>query len=242
MKTIGCVGCSWTYGYDLERDNTYPAILSNYLKDTRVINAGHCGADIDYAIYSSTKLIDQYNLDIILFQLTTLDRLTIGTDGYDNFINDRFVDGRAEDVYAIDDRLLGIGDNVKTKIALGSYINEDSSREYRESKIKSSENDYKIFLKVLYENVIYSNYSFYKIKNNLKIFDSFAKSKNCKVYYFRWLKSTPSSLMSEGFDYVDQPVESVIDKLLYIDNGYHLGKEGNTQLVEKFILPMLRES
>lgn len=239
MKTIACAGCSWTHGYDLENQDTYPYILSNRLKYTRVINAGHNGADIDYAIYSATQLIEKYDINVVLFQLTTLDRITLGTDGYDNFINDRYVDRRKEDIYSVDDRLLGIGDNIKTKIAMGSYTSIDKSREHVESKIKSNEKEYATFIKLLYENVIFSNYSFYKIKNNLKLFDSFAKSKNCRVYYFRWLDSTPISLLCEDLNYKEQAVESIIDSSLYIDNGYHLDRNGNIELVDKFIIPML---
>jgi hypothetical protein len=239
MKTVACVGCSWTYGYDLEKEDTYPAILSDRLRYTRVINAGHCGADIDYAIYSATQLIEKQEIDIVLFQLTTLDRLTLGTDGYDNFINDRYVDRRKEDIYSVDDRLLGIGDNIKTKIALGSYINQDKSREHKESNVHSTEKEYATFIKLLYENVVFSNYSFYKIRNNLKLFDSYAKSKNCRVYYFRWLESTPISVLCENLSYTETSVESFINSSFYIDNGYHLDKNGNTELVDKFIIPML---
>jgi len=239
MKTIGCVGCSWTYGYGLEREDTYPGILSDRFPDVKVINAGHCGADIEYAIYASTKIIEKYKPKIIFFQLTTLDRMTIGTDGFENFINNRFVDDRKEEIYSINDRLLGIGDNIKTKIAVGSYITEDSFKEYTESQIKATKEEYKTFVKILYENVIFSNYNFYKTKNNLKIFDEFAKSKKCKVYYFRWLDSIPIQVLAEDLNFIENSVESLIEKNLYIDNGFHLSRLGNLQLVENFMLPIL---
>lgn len=241
MNTIACVGCSWTYGYDLEREDTYPAILSDRLRYTRVINAGHCGADIDYAVYAATKTIEKYSPETILFQLTTLDRITLGTDGYDNFLNDRFVDRRGEDIYSTEDRYLGIGDNIKTKIAAGSYINTTKSRELSESKIKASETEYSSFIKLLFENVVFSNYNFYRVKNTLKLFDAYAKANDCRVYYFRWLDSTPIDKLCEGLNYIDKSVESSIDGSLYIDNGFHFDRNGNTRLVDTFIIPMLKD-
>ena len=241
MKTVICVGCSWTYGYNIEVEETYPKILEKSLDDTKVINAGHCGADIDYTIYSASKLIDFYRPNLVLFQLSTLDRLTLGTDGYENFINDKFVDSEGERIYQESDRLLGIGNGVKTKIAVGSYINKDKSREFKESTMRTTIDKYSTFIEVLFENVVHSNYSFYKLKNNLKLFHAYAKSKGTEVIYFRWLNSTPIEPLCENLPYKIQAVEDIIDSSLFIDNGFHLDSIGNERVVNEFILPLLKE-
>jgi hypothetical protein len=154
-KTIVCVGCSWTYGHGLSADQTYSAHLQNSLSEYNVINAGHCGSDINYAIFSAVRLVEKYNPCLVIFQLTTFDRVTFGTDGYDNFLNDLYYDGRDDNVYFETNmpnykRVIGIADNIKTKITHGSYTAKDYDikTELVDSKIKNTSfKDYKKFIR-----------------------------------------------------------------------------------------------
>jgi hypothetical protein len=234
---IVCVGCSWTYGYGISSEDTYPSILSKRLS-VNVINAGHCGADIEYAIYSAKKLIDSYRPKLVLFQLSTLDRMTLGTDGYKNFLDEKHV-SNVEEIYLEKNRVIGIGDNTKTKFAIGSYINKNKEKDLIESTIKASESEYESFIKILFENIIFSDYQFYKIKSNLQLLASYAKSVNSKVIFFRWLKSTPINELCDNMEYINHSVEDL--SLDFIDNGYHLGSTGNALVIDRLILPYLKE-
>lgn len=234
---IACVGCSWTYGYNIPYNDTYPSILSDRLS-TIILNAGHCGADIEYAIYSAKKIIDNYKPKIILFQLSTLDRMTLGTDGYNNFLHEKYVSNK-EEIYLEKNRVLGIGDNIKTKFAIGSYFNKDKKNELLESKIKSDLIEYESFVKILFENIIFSDYHFYKIKNNLEMLFNYSRSFDSKIVFFRWLNSTPIHELCKGMEYIDRSVEDLT--LDFIDNGYHLGAAGNTSVVDHLILPYLKK-
>lgn len=259
-KTIVCVGCSWTYGHGLTADQTYPAHLQNILSDYTVINAGHCGADISYAIFSAVRLIEEYNPCLIIFQLTTLDRLTIGTDGYDNFLNDTFYDGREDSVYFDNDtikykRVIGIADNEKTKITHGSYIanDVDVASELKESKLKHTNvKEYKKFIATNIENILHSNYTHQKIYNDLFLFQQYLKLKRIPLQYFYWLpyeNKFKESFASKLFDkskLISDPVTRWVKRNYpndnyFIDNGYHFSDEGNKLLAEEYLLPHIKK-
>jgi len=88
---ILCVGCSWTYGYGLDIHETYPAYLEK-ITGKKVLNAGMNGSDIQYAIYSAYRLLQEHDISLIVFQLTTLDRKSIPVSGYDNFVSGKYYD------------------------------------------------------------------------------------------------------------------------------------------------------
>lgn len=255
-KTIVCVGCSWTYGHGLTADQTYPAHLQNILSEYTVINAGHCGADISYAIFSAVRLIEEYDPCFIIFQLTTLDRFTIGTDGYDNFLNNTFYDKRDDSIYFDKDtlyykRVIGIADNEKTKISHGSYIAKDNDvrSELMNSKLKNiNTEEYKKFVATNIENILHSNYTHQKLYNDLFLFQKYLELKKIKHQYFHWLpyqNKFKESFYSKLFDkstIIEEPVYKWFKRThplhnYYIDNGYHLSSEGNKLFVEEYLLP-----
>ena len=257
-KTIVCVGCSWTYGHGLSADQTYSAHLQNSLSEYNVINAGHCGSDINYAIFSAVRLVEKYNPCLIIFQLTTFDRVTFGTDGYDNFLNDLYYDGRDDNVYFETNmpnykRVIGIADNIKTKITHGSYSAKDYDikTELVDSKIKNTSfKDYKKFISTLVENILHSNYYHQQIYNNLFLFQKYLELKKIKSQYFYWLPYNDKfnlSFNSSLFDnskLIEEPVSKWLKRVYpqnnyYIDNGYHLSSEGNKLLVEHYLLPYI---
>jgi hypothetical protein len=258
-KIIVCVGCSWTYGHGLTPEQTYPAHLQDLLKDYTVINAGHCGSDIGHSIFSAIRLIEEYNPCMVIFQLTTFDRITIGTDGFDNFLSNTYYDGRSDEIYFEDThlqykRIIGITDNIKTKITHGSYIanNQDINDEFLNSKAKNlSVREYKTFVSALTENIIHSNYTHQRVFSELFLFQKYLELKNIKSKYFYWLpyegafKENYYSNLFNSLNLIKTPVtrwfrNNYLDKNFYIDTGFHLSDDGNKILAEMYLLPFLK--
>lgn len=258
-KTIVCVGCSWTYGYNLPADQTYPAHLQNILTDYTIINAGHCGADISYAIFSAVRLIEEYNPCLVIFQLSSFDRITLGTDGYPNFLNNIYYDGRDDNVYFENNnvdykRVIGLAHNTKTKITHGSYVanSNELNLELIASNIKNINiKEYKTFMSTLVENILNSNYTHQKIYNDLFLFQQYLKLKKINLQYFYWLpykNKFKESFNSKLFDKSKLITESATEWITRIspqnnyftDNGYHLSTGGNKLLAEEYLLPHIK--
>lgn len=252
---ILCVGCSWTYGHGLENQDTYPAILQDKLKTYKVINAGHCGADINYAIFSAVRLIDKFKPKYVIFQITSFDRITLGTDGFENFLKQSFF-SKSDDIYYEDNikylRLAGIGDNVKTKFTHGSYIADDNDKsiEYNDSKIKNSFKEYKSFVKILFENIIYSDYYSNQNYLTLFLFQQYLDNLNIKGVFFQYLyesrftKTPVIKTMIDKNKFITPSFRRWLDttypnKNFFIDNGYHLSRQGNEILVDEYLMPYL---
>ena len=256
-NTAVSLGCSWTYGYGIDSNETYSAHLQNLCSKYKFINAGHCGADIDYAIFSGTKLIENYSPKLIIFQLTSFDRLTLGTDGFENFLKSSVaVDDETKIYYESQKdenlRVIGINNGAKTKYTPGSYIasKKDRNEEIELSNMKKVNfKKYTNFLEVLYENVVYSEYEFNKKINNLYLFKEYLKQKQIKSLWFNWIKPHDSNFFKKFFvndNYIDISVtEWLLEKYpsndFYIDNGYHISDAGNNIIARDYILPRLKE-
>lgn len=260
MKTMISLGCSWTWGYDLKTEETYSAHLQNMLPEWQIINAGHCGADVEYSIFSAMNLIEEMDIDFVIFQLTSFDRLTLGTDGYENFLNGRYYNNKDESIYYEDldsyyKRLIGIADNIKTKYTNGSYILDDefSKREFKYSGMKNLDfKNYRNFIKILTENISYSTYNFQKKMVFLLMFERYLKSKNIKSLYFSY-QLLPADIATSKFykrfigevNFIKEDWKTWLQKNypchdFYIDLS-HLNSEGNKILAEKYIMPYLKD-
>jgi hypothetical protein len=254
------VGCSWTWGHSIKSYETYPAHLQNCLKDWQVINAGHCGADIDYTIFSAFNLIETQKVDFIIFQLSTLDRITLGTDGFDNFLDNKYFNGKDESIYYESkndkfQRVIGIADNAKTKYTDGSYSAEDKFKhdEFKHSGMKNlNYKKYRNFVSVLTENVSYSTYKFQKTFSNLVIFENYLKKHNIKSLYFSYLP-LPNDILESNFflkfknsvNYIEENWKSWLERTypsndFYIDRS-HINHAGNKILAEEYLIPYIEK-
>lgn len=260
MKTMISVGCSWTWGHGIESHETYSAHLQNRLDGWQVINAGHCGADIEYAIFSAFNLIESHPVDFVIFQLSSLDRFTLGTDGFENFLEGRFYNGRDESIYYEDEksqykRLIGITDNVKTKYTDGSYSAEDKFKqhEFKWSGMKNTNyKKYSQFVSVLTENVSYSTYHFQKNFSNLLIFENYLKNKNIQSLYFSYLPISDDVFKSKFFQFFKKNVTMIEDSWkIWVKNNFpknnfyidlsHINNYGNKVLAEKYLMPYIEK-
>jgi hypothetical protein len=254
------VGCSWTWGHGLESHETYSAHLQNRLDGWQVINGGHCGADVDFAIFTAMSLIESMPVDFVVFQLSSLDRITLGTDGFENFLEDRFYDGKDESIYYEDTesqykRLIGVTDNVKTKYTDGSYSAEDHFKheEFKWSGMKNlNYKKYRTFVSVLTENVSYSTYHFQKTFSNLLIFENYLKQKNIRSLYFSYLPVSDDAYSSKYFKLFQTNVTMIKESWktwlhkTYPNHNYyidlsHINNEGNKVLAEEYLMPYIEK-
>jgi hypothetical protein len=231
MKRIMCAGCSWTYGYGVTPDKTYSAYLQKLL-NIEVLNAGSPGTDIEYSIWSVYRLIKEYEIDTVLFQLTTLDRLTFCENGKQNFLNQKYHDGSTQEIYIEDEnykRVIGIGENKLQRVTVSTYL---------ESLKKTDEKNFSI--KYLNENVIFGNFKQEKISMQLQLLKSFLNQKNINILFFPWVPWPIE--FSKTLDSVDVRTDSVIEFLgndYFIDNGYHINEIGHKKVAEEYIIPMI---
>ena len=180
-------------------------------------------------MYIGEHLIKQFNPDIILFQLTTLDRLTLVNDGKDNFLENIFHDDRNFDV-VFDDYHRIVHINVTPLLITQAAYTEALDKP---SKVESSA------IKFLFENYIFSNQRTEYIIQSLNNFR--LVNKNRDVYFFPFL-----DLYSRTFENISwirqDSVINTVGKEYFIDNGFHLSEEGNKRMVNDYILPMLENS
>ena len=250
------VGCSWTYGLGIDSSQTYSAHLQKIFPEYKFINGGHCGADTDYAIFSGVKLIEKYKPKVLIFQITSLDRYTIGTDGFDNFINEVApVTYNSNIYYESQDnnaRLIGINNGVKTKYTQGSYTKnkKEINHEMKESCMnRVNLKKYKNFVDILYENIANSEYEYDKKINNLFLFKEYLKQKEIKSLWFFWAEPYNNKFFKNFFvneTYIDIHVTKWLSmhypkKSYYIDSGYHTSSEGNKIIATDYISPKLEE-
>jgi len=226
-------GCSWTYGTGVKPSETYSAHLQNKL-GTQVINAGAAGTDIEYSVWTTYRLVKEYDVKLVLFQLTTLDRMTFATNGKTNFINNVYHNGATQDLFVEDNtniRFYGIGDNKIDYITVASYLDAVKGRDEKSNAIK-----------YFNENVVFSNLKQEKISMQLQMLKEYLKTKDINIVFFPWLPWHAE--FSNTLDPVDIRTDCVTEFLgngYYIDNGFHVSNEGHKIVAEDYIMPMIKD-
>jgi hypothetical protein len=232
---ILCVGCSWTYGLGVQPHQAYPAHLQNLIGE-KIINAGSPGTDIQYAIYSAYRLMQEYDFRLLIFQLTTLDRLTLGVNGKTNFLNGNYYKKTSNEINFDDNnyiRVKNIGSKNIQLITPASYI---EAQQKNNSELNTT-------TKFLMENTIHDNYK----QDCLSISLNAIQQKIPTVFFpwVNWHSEFKNSLI--GYD-INIPQFSVKEFLeqssktdMYLDNGYHLTDEGNKFVAEEYVLHLLKD-
>ena len=109
---IICLGDSFTLGFGVSDDKTYPAFLERYLKDifqkrTQVINAGHAGSTIPEQIDFYREKCLQLEHDLVLLLFNTGDLIDLAEETlfrksenkqkeYGPFILDKYLMGKSK--------------------------------------------------------------------------------------------------------------------------------------------------
>jgi len=227
--TILTVGCSWTWGYGLQPSETYSAHLQDFL-GVNVINAGTCGTDIKQSIYSTYQLLDHIQPSIVIFQLTTFDRITLGVSGKKNFVDQNYIVNKPNLYFCNGEyeRLNGIGDSEKHLVTIGSYTecldNTDSKS---------------ISTKFLMENVIFDEYTLSNTLIDITLLQSHLKMQGINYAFFPWF-DLPNELDNKLNIHHKSAIDFLGDEF-FIDKGYHISNAGNKKLAIEFIYPMIEE-
>ena len=225
--TVLCVGCSWTFGKGVETHETYPAHLQNYI-DIPVINAGYPGTDINHAVWTAYRLMDEYKLKIILLQLSTFDRMTLCYyNGLNNFLEEEYYSNNEPYIY-------NNGEDQKYKVV----YNVSAEYEYElitPAAFLEHKNDAVTFL---YKNVIFSDYRTLQVISYVDMFKAYAKSKGCEVATFSWFNSP--EIIHSLLDTTISVLE-VFGNEYVIDNGYHFSNDGNKRVAEEYVYPLIKE-
>lgn len=225
------VGCSWTYGTGVAASETYSAHLQDML-NVPVINAGAPGTDIEYAIWSTYRLVKEYSPKLVLFQLTTLDRMTFSTNGFQNFLNKKYHNGDQQTIYKESGqyiRLKGIGNNSNEYITVAGYL------EALDNKTEKN-----IAIKYFNENVVYGNLKQEKISMQLQMLKAYLDLKGIKIVFFPWLHW--HNEFAKTLDPISIRQDSVVEFLgdgYYVDKGFHISNEGHALVAKNYIAPMI---
>ena len=265
---IACIGCSFTEGLEvnnqpMKHEDTYPHILHKWLSShghTNIMyNAGTAGSSVAFYPFMSNYLLEEFDPDVFVIQITTYDR--------DIFPFDPFDDDRKKMQFGWDkefDDYYKVWDNNVNVIHLSPGFGASASKHHSEDrwssfikhiwekKIKDkvapelTYEAFKNYIATWYEQSNDSHYqSYYYYQQTYSLIDQL-QSLGKKVIPFYWLNHKPK-LKTKMFPVRQFPsVENLFDdatfKSLQIDNGYHFGKEGNARLVQEFLGPQVLET
>lgn len=267
MTKILCIGCSWTYGSDVESNQTYPFFLEQYLNkknhSVTVFNGGLQGADLNLSTISLFRLEELINPDIVIFQITTADRMLFGLDGFLPFCNKEHSPSDS-DIQINDEnppRLFNVDDFNKLRITPGiaqsaiiganqSLIDDIFQREIKPNNKTTTIKEFKTFCKFWGENIAYSREQGLVFIKNLILLESYFRNNNKKVLFFFYVFDPTladlylyDKLNKENF--IQKPIykflcdydKKKLSSSIFIDDNYHLSDEGNKFIVDEYIGP-----
>ena len=268
MTKIACLGCSWTEGVEknsepMSNEDTYPYILNKWLSNqgytNTMYNAGRAGSGVAFYPFMANYLLEQFNPDVFVIQITTHDRDIFPFDPIDE---DRKKmnfgwDLEGDNYYKVWDNNVNV---IHLSPGFGASASEHHSEErwswfikhIWEKKIKDKVTPkleyeaFKSYIATWYEQSKDSDYQiFYYYQQTYSLID-YLTSLGKKVIPFYWLNYKPK-LKTHLFPIRQFPsVENLFDdetfKSLQIDNGYHFGKDGNARLVQEFLGPQVLET
>lgn len=233
--TILCVGCSWTTGLGVKENETYPAHLQDYINHP-VINAGYPGTSIQHSIWTAYRLIKEYNVKIVILQLSTFDRWTGCLDGRINFNYGEYYSGNEQYIYDSDDeqtkykRVYNANAPFEYKLlTLGEYLQH-----------KEGEKTIDKAMEFIYENINYSDYNICLTYSYIDMLYSYCASNDCKLIVFPWLESVPyiETLLTNTTPILQHFGDTYI---LPKDKGYHFNSNGLRLVATEYVYPLIRE-
>jgi len=269
---IACLGCSWTEGINdpsdgkknnLAEENTYPFKLQKFLsthgRNTQMIQAGRAGSGVEYCHLVADYLLNEFNPDIFVIQLTTHDRSILALDpkyqdekrirwSYDT-INNTY-----HKVWQLSDNLINLSPGLGASASSHNESNQYTDllvKMYNE-KIKDkmapevSFSDYKNYIALWWEQSCNTDFQKYFYYSHIYSLVDHLQEQEKIVIPFYWLKWKPE-FKTKLFQNRQYPSiqgmmgNKVFDSYL-IDKGYHFSPEGNAKLVEDFLGPTILET
>jgi hypothetical protein len=246
MKML-TVGCSWSSGYGIDPNDAYPRVLESLIPDCKVINLAAPGTSFTHAIHNIIGGIEEHNPDVVLFQGTTLDRVTFGVNGYNNFLKEVYLPHDRVFLHITQEVLLKATDNDKKYfLSLAKDIKYSGNIEELISAVKF------YGLHTMYDHFTLDSYMI-----SLATLQSHLNQKKIKHLFFPYLHftwegrkyfniwDTKFGNLPNTNNIIRQPFETWLSKYTdnnhYIDNGFHLDKEGHKLLAKEYLLPKLKK-
>jgi len=238
MKNLLLAGCSHSTGYGL--DSSTPAwydIIGEQF-NYNITNVALNGSSVDYSIQSISDNIINKDYDLVIFQLTTLNRFTLPVDGEAPFL---------------------YGDITNFQYNTNGLLHLCEA--HHADAINDKINDFDIvpeIVKFIYQKVTLSRYHINSLINRIHFIQSFLDSKNIKLALvpyddYDWGNKSRRSIWnleeSKKIDkkyYVDYPFmqwlkDNYNPEDYYIDKGFHLGAEGQKLFAYEYLIPRLTE-
>lgn len=230
MKKMLLAGCSHSAGFGLENiEDSWGNIFAKR-HGCVLTNVAKPASSLQYAIQCIIDQISKEDYDIVLFQLTTLDRYPISHNGNMRFITDDIlkIDNTKQDIFHL------VPANYLEAIDGGKLpINVENIRFF-------------------YENVMYSTFYLNTIFNEIYLLQELLKHKGIQFrlipyddYFWGYYSQMSVWRMEESKKidrsiYLDYPFmkwlkDNYNPDDYYLDNGFHLNLAGHKLFAEEYL-------
>lgn len=227
-KSLLVAGCSHSVGFKLkEYEKAWFEIFAekyNYM----ITNVAQSASSINFSIDAIIRELEKNTYDLILFQLTDLERISIGVNGRQNFVK-----GKVEDTKEVIEH-----------ITVARYLDA----------VDKKQNG----IKFIYENILFSDFYLNNLINNLVLLQKFTKLLNTKLVllpydYNNWDINRKSSIWnlknSQKINrdyYVEEPFLKWLKTNYnyddyFLDKGFHLNQEGQKLFTFEYLIPNLKK-
>ena len=227
-KTLLLAGCSHTTGFGLKQEEKHWGQLFAEEYDYKITNVALAGSSLIYSINKIVEELNSNNFDLIILQLTDLERISIGVNGKQNFIK-----GKVEDTKEVIEH-----------ITVARYLDA----------VDKKENG----IKFIYENILLSDFNLNNLINNLVLLQKFTKLLNTKLVllpydYNNWDINRKSSIWnlknSQKINrdyYIEEPFLKWLKTNYnyddyFLDKGFHLNQEGQKLFTFEYLIPNLKK-
>lgn len=230
MKKMLLAGCSHSVGFGLDNvENSWGNIFAKN-NGYELTNVSVAASSLQYSIHAIIDKISKEHFDVIVFQLTTLDRYPISYNGDARFLSDNIlnVDQNKRDVF---------------HLVPANYLESVNG-----GKLPVNVENIRFF----YEDVMYSNFYLNTIINEIHILQELLKCKGIDFilipyddYFWGYdsfmnIWKLEQSSKIDKTRYVDYPFmkwlkDNYNPDDYYIDNGFHLNLEGHKLFAEQYL-------
>jgi hypothetical protein len=230
MKKMLLAGCSHSVGFGLDDINDSWGNIFARNNGYEIINISKAASSLQYSTQSIINNVFKENYDLVLFQLTTLDRYPIPFNGEEIYLSNDITKG--------DDLLDGV-----FHLVPANYLEAIDGVRFPVD-VKN--------IRFFYEKVMYSTFYLNTIFNEIYLIQELLKSKNIKFRmipydnYFWGHDSFMNVWRSNIFNkidkslYLDYPFMKWLEDNYnphdyYIDNGFHLNVEGHKLFANQYL-------
>jgi hypothetical protein len=230
MKKMLLAGCSHSVGFGLDDINDSWGNIFARNNGYEITNISKAASSLQYSTQSIINNVFKENYDLVLFQLTTLDRYPVPFNGEEIYLSNDITKG--------DDLLDGV-----FHLVPANYLEAIDGVRFPVD-VKN--------IRFFYEKVMYSTFYLNTIFNEIYLIQELLKSKNIKFrmipyddYFWGhdsfinvWRSNISNKI--DKSQYLDYPFmkwlgDNYNPNDYYIDNGFHLNVEGHKLFANEYL-------